>query len=822
MKENNKKKRRTNLDIGKREKIKEYKEKKVEDSQRFQESIIETKSKLNNVEKNDEPTYKKSGLSSSQKQIKKHMDKREKVDSKTPEIIDYRRKEERVGDSSNLEKRTSESSQLKGTIRDDKSLDIGARKKTNNYLGKRVREKDRFDDSIIKKKTKLKHSQVKTSGKKNEIAEDKEDIVGGDRNLLDSLNDKSINKNKRKTNKYGTPDKETKSNDSLKEDAENPNISGKDDEEIKADGYEETSYNLEVLNKNGKVSNKNYYKRKAIYASQKKTNKRKDGKLTTDDVKGLKDGMDNRTDEKSLKENITLSEKSEKKYRKTESRLIHKGKKASKLYHKSKYSKTGKLLGGISGASYLTSEYMRAGSDENVAIDAANKGLYLNANMTRHAQNRLQRKRKSPLKVERKLDLNHKKNMAKAEYNTEVEALKKDQNFQKKSAYKKLIKRKQMKKKIYEEHNIAVTFKDRLKRGIENILKGSSQFIRRNIRRLLILLAVAIIGFMTLSQIATFFIGGISSITSQVMSTTYLSGEETLADINSEFTNYEYELADELANIESYYPGYDEYHVGGDTDIGHDIHELLSFITARYGEVTNVASLSGELKDLFNKMYKVNYETVVETRYRQVCYGSGEDRYCVMEPYDWYILKVTVEKKELDTVAREEFIGYEDNLTHYEALLETGGNMEHYFGGSGITPVIPDSAIIGDLINNPNLSDKEKALVSAAYRTPTAGNGYCAAWVSNVYVNAGFPRPGGNACDQYYWYCHSNDLSELRPGMMVAVPTHNHTKAGRIYGHVGIYVGNGIIRENIGIVKDTKLSDWISYYGSSAKWGFPY
>ncbi len=63
-----------------------------------------------------------------------------------------------------------------------------------------------------------------------------------------------------------------------------------------------------------------------------------------------------------------------------------------------------------------------------------------------------------------------------------------------------------MKKKIYEEHNIAVTFKDRLKRGgIENILKGSSQVIRRNIRRLLILLAVASIGFMTLSQIATFF-----------------------------------------------------------------------------------------------------------------------------------------------------------------------------------------------------------------------------------------------------------------------------------------------------------------------------
>ncbi len=827
-------KRRTNLDIGKRKKVKDYKEKRTQDGEKFQDSIVETKSKLNNFEKNDEPTDKNSGLSSSQKQIKKQMDKKKKVDSKIPEKIDYSPKEERIGDSSNLEKRTSESSQVKGTIKEHKSLDIGGRKKTNNYLGKRVHEKDRFDDSIVKKKTKLNHSQVKASDGKNEIAEDKGDISGGDRSLSDSLNEKAINKNKRKkqkqinnlkdkekTNKYETLDKETKINALLAKDTDDPTVSDKHDNEIKAEDYEDVSYGVEGLKKNGKISKKDYYKRKAIYDNQKKK-KSKDGKLTTDDVKDLKGGMANRAGEKSSFESKGLSERAEKKYQENESKLIQKRKKASKLYNKPKYDKTSKLVGGISGASYMASEYMRAGSDENVAIDAANKGLYLNANMTRHAQNRLQRKRKSPLKVERKLDLNHKKNMAKAEYNTEVEALKKDQNFQKKSAYKKLIKRKQMKKKIYEEHNIAVTFKDRLKRGIENILKGSSQVIRRNIRRLLILLAVAIIGFMTLSQIATFFIGGISSVTSQVMSTTYLSGEETLADINSEFTNYEYELADELANIESYYPGYDEYHVGGDTDIGHDIHELLSFITARYGEVTNVASLSGELKDLFNKMYKVNYETVVETRYRQVCYGSGEDRYCVMEPYDWYILKVTVEKKELDTVAREEFIGYEDNLAHYEALLETGGNMEHYFGGSGITPVIPDSTIIGDLINNPNLSDKEKALVSAAYRTPTAGNGYCAAWVSNVYVNAGFPRPGGNACDQYYWYCHSNDLSELRPGMMVAVPTHNHTKAGRIYGHVGIYVGNGIIRENIGIVKDTKLSDWISYYGSSAKWGFPY
>lgn len=51
------------------------------------------------------PTDKKSGLSSSQKQLEKH-----------------RAKEERVGDSDNLEKITTKSSQVKGVMREEKTL----------------------------------------------------------------------------------------------------------------------------------------------------------------------------------------------------------------------------------------------------------------------------------------------------------------------------------------------------------------------------------------------------------------------------------------------------------------------------------------------------------------------------------------------------------------------------------------------------------------------------------------------------------------------------------------------------------------------------
>ena len=146
MKDKKKIKRRTYLDIGKREKAKDYKDKRTKDGERFQESIVEKKSKLNNFEKEIKSTDKKGGLSLSQKQIEKH-----------------RTKEERTGDLNNLEKLTTESSQVKEVIIEEKNLDIGERVKTSNYLDKRVHEKDRFDDSVIKKKAKLKHKKIKVT-----------------------------------------------------------------------------------------------------------------------------------------------------------------------------------------------------------------------------------------------------------------------------------------------------------------------------------------------------------------------------------------------------------------------------------------------------------------------------------------------------------------------------------------------------------------------------------------------------------------------------------------------------------------------------------
>lgn len=123
----------------------------------------------------------------------------------------------------------------------------------------------------------------------------------------------------------------------------------------------------------------------------------------------------------------------------------------------------------------------------------------------------------------------------------------------------------------------------------------------------------------------------------------------------------------------------------------------------------------------------------------------------------------------------------------------------------------------------PAPSDKGQAIVEATLRVPSPGAGYCAAWVSRVYYAAGCGYPGGNAVDMYYRYCTSSDRSDLVPGMIIAVPSSPYDAAGKIYGHVGIYIGNGQVRDNIGYIHTGSLDSWISYYsagGSTPRWGW--
>lgn len=130
-----------------------------------------------------------------------------------------------------------------------------------------------------------------------------------------------------------------------------------------------------------------------------------------------------------------------------------------------------------------------------------------------------------------------------------------------------------------------------------------------------------------------------------------------------------------------------------------------------------------------------------------------------------------------------------------------------------------------------NAEPWQKSIHDNALSTPSPGAGWCAMWVSQVYDNAGLGYIGGNADDMYYRYCHSSDRSGLKVGMLITVDkyvTNGYPYAGyspdgrKLSYHVGIYMGNGMVRDNIGAITDTPLDQWIATYGNyhEVRWGF--
>ncbi len=110
------------------------------------------------------------------------------------------------------------------------------------------------------------------------------------------------------------------------------------------------------------------------------------------------------------------------------------------------------------------------------------------------------------------------------------------------------------------------------------------------------------------------------------------------------------------------------------------------------------------------------------------------------------------------------------------------------------------------------------------YKTSSPGEGLCAMWVSQVYQKAGLGYIGGNANDMYRNYTFTSDRKKLKVGMLVAVEScSTGGTAGRIYGHVGIYIGDGKVMDNIGRIRVITLDDWIASCckNSPVGFGFP-
>ena len=117
----------------------------------------------------------------------------------------------------------------------------------------------------------------------------------------------------------------------------------------------------------------------------------------------------------------------------------------------------------------------------------------------------------------------------------------------------------------------------------------------------------------------------------------------------------------------------------------------------------------------------------------------------------------------------------------------------------------------------------QKRIVEAAHNTSSPGPNLCARWVSTVYRNAGLGYIGGNANDMYRKHTFTSDIADLKLGMLVAVESSSSgSRMGKIYGHVGIYIGDGKVMDSVGYKKISTLEEWIETYCKHSPVGFGY
>ena len=706
--------------------------------------------------------------------------------------------------------------------------EAGKLKHGDDYRGKIIHEKDRFQDKIHEKESKRnsknellqgsskrKVKQLKNVVKDKETDTSKEDnkspLVSGDENsVFTSLaNDETIadeivsapksiktekeisfeeqkaellkkrkmaEKVRKELRTEGKYSQNEEIYDPLGKDLDNDGIIDRYDNDFRDSDYFESTYDVEdnLHTKEGitEHSNKKHNAQKKLYKrknySDKVYTRKKEDNHADDKTEG----------KKSSKEMIQGREK--------------------------KKSAKGSVLSGLAKGSVAVWDYLSHGSDENQGVETGEKIADGNSKLLHGIKNYADKKKAKKSYNLSKKDYKIRKRKSKLEFREAKEELKKTKEYKQANAFKKFQKKKQMKSAIGKRNKSRL--RDRIKESLIGTLKSSKEMLIRKAKGLMmIVIGLIILGTFIIQFAGTSMTGMINS-TSGVLTTTYLSDQNVLSEINQQFSGLEEGLQDEISSVEENYPGYDEYLIEKEGEIGHNTHELLSYITSRCGEIKDSKEVQSIIHDIFTKMYDLSYREEIEIRYRTVTEtytdeDGNEHTESHEEAYEYKKLIVTLKKREMDSIVREIFAEYPDNVLHYEALLASKGNMETVFGSG--------NGNLSEIVDNPDFSNPGiafddvtvKALFNEAekhigkryvFGANGPNNFDCSSFVCWSFTHSGVKNmPRTTAWGIYKTYCNPVSPSEAKAGDIIFFK--NTYDSGSPISHVGIYAGNGMM-----------------------------
>lgn len=331
--------------------------------------------------------------------------------------------------------------------------------------------------------------------------------------------------------------------------------------------------------------------------------------------------------------------------------------------------------------------------------------------------------------------------------------------------------------------------------GLKNL--GQKLVNMANKKVLLIILGIALLVMvfsgMFSSCTAMFNAGG------QVMvGTSFTAEDEDILGTEEDYTEMENDLREEIDNIETTHPGYDEYRYHLD-EIGHNPYELAAYLTVKYEAYTR-EQVQAEIARLFEEQYELKLETIVELRSTTTTNPDGSTSTTY---YNYYILDVTLVNKGLGTVIDASGLT-DDQKKRYEVVLELMGNRPDIFGddiyatpSGGSTGEYTDYDIPGEALTDTafaNMIREAEKYLGYPYvwggSSPSTSFD-CSGFVSWVINHCGNGwSVGRQTANGLKNLCDIIPPSEAKPGDLIFF---QGTYATTGASHVGIYVGGGMM-----------------------------
>lgn len=242
--------------------------------------------------------------------------------------------------------------------------------------------------------------------------------------------------------------------------------------------------------------------------------------------------------------------------------------------------------------------------------------------------------------------------------------------------------------------------------------------------------------------------------------------------------------------------------------------ELWNELVKNGSEITKYLDSAEELSKLMNAQLVTQY---MDTRDEKEI-EKDIDWDSIYQQTDSTDVQGIIKMKRADSAGNETRMTYaslDQYLTWMESYNETGDanakknllshfTLEEYSASenklSGITYSTSDV-----------MTDISQRIIDATKTTPWAGKGYCQRWVRQVYNNAGLGNGGayGSAYEAYKGRCISTDRTNIPIGASVYCT--GQSNGNTQYGHVGIYIGNGMVMDNVSTgIRTISLNEWIA------------